>query len=163
MEDELQKAERRLLDAAWKQQLDRTPETTKEANNALQAYINVRTECDPQLKLLPCPFCGHDPTIEHEGQANYMVRCSNVDCPLTVKTTAVTKPAAISAWNTRASAAPPAPVDPVAKAAVELAEAYTAIHPAFTSGTVLEAVERHAKALAAYRAAKAAQQTQKQE
>ena len=40
----------------------------------------------PELKILPCPFCGRKPIIEHwsSGGIMYMVKCNNPDCPVPV-------------------------------------------------------------------------------
>ena len=52
--------------------------------------------------LLPCPFCGHPPTIQ--ASADDQVSCENLACPVTVLTIDGHEwmDDAIKAWNTRA-------------------------------------------------------------
>ena len=72
-----------------------------------------------ELKLKPCPFCGHEPELVETGLSCYVIRCTNHGWPRECKDTAITgcvefcswglgsaaKEALIKVWNTRVEAA----------------------------------------------------------
>lgn len=72
-----------------------------------------------ELKLKPCPFCGHEPELVETSVNCYVIRCTNHDWPSECKDTTIAgyvelcswgigsaaKDALIKAWNTRAGLA----------------------------------------------------------
>ena len=54
-------------------------------------------------ELLPCPFCAGVPSYAFEEGVWHLVRCTNLKCG-THSGIFPTKPMAVRAWNTRASA-----------------------------------------------------------
>lgn len=63
---------------------------------------------NPEIVLahaaLPCPFCGHQPTIEKwhgGGPRKRRVGCENEDCPVMPSLTGSTAGRALRGWNTR--------------------------------------------------------------
>lgn len=42
-----------------------------------------------ELKLKPCPFCGHDPELVEFKHSCYVIRCTNHDWPSDCKDTDV--------------------------------------------------------------------------
>jgi restriction alleviation protein Lar len=58
-------------------------------------------------ELLPCPFCGANPEIEHwhgGGPQKRLISCRNDDCAVSPSVTGPMKKKAITAWNTRSEA-----------------------------------------------------------
>lgn len=72
-----------------------------------------------ELKLKPCPFCGHEPELVETSVNCYVIRCTNHDWPIECKDTTIAgnvelcswgigsaaKEALIKTWNTRAGLA----------------------------------------------------------
>jgi Lar family restriction alleviation protein len=52
-------------------------------------------------KLLPCPFCGKQPSIETEKRA-FAIMCLTPDCGEVMSRWFMTEDEAVAAWNTRA-------------------------------------------------------------
>ena len=51
--------------------------------------------------IKPCPFCGHEPSIEHPMVDVFTIRCNNPNCPVKVNAEgALDLP--VAEWNTRA-------------------------------------------------------------
>lgn len=56
--------------------------------------------------LLPCPFCGHNPTMEHwhgGGPQKRAISCENDDCAAAPMVTGSTARKAAEKWNQRDS------------------------------------------------------------
>lgn len=62
----------------------------------------MTTETPEGGKLLPCPFCGGDPSVY--SQSFYAVECLNKDCAVAPESRVhESLDLAITAWNTRAA------------------------------------------------------------
>ena len=61
--------------------------------------LKERTNMPPETKLMPCPFCGKEPSI-----TTYYVGCD--DCGMDFDAYHQSKEAAIKQWNTRTSPQP---------------------------------------------------------
>lgn len=54
-----------------------------------------------EIKLKPCPFCGHKAVIDDCGDNRYFVRCSH--CSINQDKLYAQKCDAVKAWNRRAN------------------------------------------------------------
>jgi len=71
---------------------------------------------DKQIELLPCPWCGSEGAMAHNGYSDIVI-CSNNDCPMDESWNRDSEEAAAVAWNTRTTPTPPAgQVEAVARA-----------------------------------------------
>lgn len=78
----------------------------KDAIAAVEAWQEIVTNGE---KLLPCPFCGTEPSIEADGLGGTIIACDNDDCPVVVEYTHhVSTLEATQDWNRRVTP-PPSP------------------------------------------------------
>jgi Lar family restriction alleviation protein len=89
------------------------PKKKRNVARSTRTRDRIDAEFEPSLKpskpskpstVLPCPFCGWQPTVEPRAELGILVSCEMGDavCPANPSTVGSTRARAIAAWNTRA-------------------------------------------------------------